>query len=502
MSHDSTAEIIDSDYLVVGAGAMGMAFVDTMLSDSDATITMVDRYHQPGGHWTTVYPYVRLHQPSNYYGVNSKVLGADGIDVGGWNDGLCELASGSEVCAYYNQVMGQTFLPSGRVAYYPKCVYDGNGAFTSLVTGKTYQVSPSTRVVDATYMRVTVPSMGPPAYKIGEGVQLVTPNTLALEAKPHAHYTVIGAGKTGMDACLWLLGAGVAPSKISWIMPRDPWLLDRGLFQPGDAFAAARLANLPAQVTAIHTAFSADDLLQKLCDAGQLLRLDDGVWPTMFHCATASRKEFEALKTITNVVRQGRVVSIDGDRVSLEQGSYAPEPDTLFVDCSASGVSHLPAVSIFADVAITLQPVRFCQQVFSAAFIAHVETTYPDREQKNALCRPIPHPGTGVDWLAINVLNQGNQMRWNDAPKTVEWLERSRLEWFRHWVPPLPEDPREREGAVTQRKAMVEGMCAKLETLIDTMAPEDKERVRAQISGLPSLPTGSEGGVDPRASRM
>jgi L-2-hydroxyglutarate oxidase LhgO len=43
---------IDADYLVVGAGAMGMAFVDTPLAESDATVAIVDRYRQPGGHWT------------------------------------------------------------------------------------------------------------------------------------------------------------------------------------------------------------------------------------------------------------------------------------------------------------------------------------------------------------------------------------------------------------------------------------------------------------------
>jgi L-2-hydroxyglutarate oxidase LhgO len=46
------AETITADYLVVGAGAMGMAFVDTLLSDTQATIVMVDRYARPGGHWT------------------------------------------------------------------------------------------------------------------------------------------------------------------------------------------------------------------------------------------------------------------------------------------------------------------------------------------------------------------------------------------------------------------------------------------------------------------
>ena len=42
--------MIETDYLIVGAGAMGMAFADTLVSESDARVVIVDRGHQPGGH--------------------------------------------------------------------------------------------------------------------------------------------------------------------------------------------------------------------------------------------------------------------------------------------------------------------------------------------------------------------------------------------------------------------------------------------------------------------
>jgi hypothetical protein len=67
---------IDTDYLVVGAGATAMAFVDTLLTESDARIAMVDRRHRPGGHWNDASPFVRLRQPSATYGVNSRELGS------------------------------------------------------------------------------------------------------------------------------------------------------------------------------------------------------------------------------------------------------------------------------------------------------------------------------------------------------------------------------------------------------------------------------------------
>ena len=52
----NTHSPLEVDYLVIGAGAMGMAFVDTLLSETDATVAIVDRYSQPGGHWTVAYP--------------------------------------------------------------------------------------------------------------------------------------------------------------------------------------------------------------------------------------------------------------------------------------------------------------------------------------------------------------------------------------------------------------------------------------------------------------
>lgn len=63
---------VETDYLVVGAGASGMALTDTLVAHSDAEVVLVDRRHGPGGHWLDAYAFVRLHQPSAYYGVESR----------------------------------------------------------------------------------------------------------------------------------------------------------------------------------------------------------------------------------------------------------------------------------------------------------------------------------------------------------------------------------------------------------------------------------------------
>ena len=51
-SEDSTVECLEATHIVVGAGVMGMAFVDTLIhEDPNARVVLVDREAQPGGHW-------------------------------------------------------------------------------------------------------------------------------------------------------------------------------------------------------------------------------------------------------------------------------------------------------------------------------------------------------------------------------------------------------------------------------------------------------------------
>ena len=62
---DAVTSRIDADYLVVGAGAMGMAFTDALVDHApDVRVALVDRRHGVGGHWLEAYPFVQLHQSS------------------------------------------------------------------------------------------------------------------------------------------------------------------------------------------------------------------------------------------------------------------------------------------------------------------------------------------------------------------------------------------------------------------------------------------------------
>ena len=80
---------ITTDYLIVGAGVMGMGFLDEMVRNSrKLEAVIVDIRDKPGGHWNDAYPFVRLHQPALTYGVNSRTLGVGGADLASKSQGL------------------------------------------------------------------------------------------------------------------------------------------------------------------------------------------------------------------------------------------------------------------------------------------------------------------------------------------------------------------------------------------------------------------------------
>lgn len=458
---------IEADYLVVGAGAMGMAFVDTLVTETDARVVLVDRHHQPGGHWTMAYPFVRLHQPSAFYGVNSLPLGRGSIDQIGWNQGLYELATAGEVCAYYDHVLRQQLLPSGRVSYFPMSEYLGAGRFRTLA-GAEYTVD-ARRIVDATYMRVTVPAMRPPPYEVADGVSCVPPNDLP-KLGPHGRYVIVGAGKTGIDTCLWLLGQGIAPDRLTWIMPRDSWLLDRATMQPGSLFADVIKNSFTAQLRAIRDATSVEDLFARQEDAGLLLRIDKTVRPTMYRCATVTRLELEQLQRIRDVVRMGHLLRVDEDRMVLDGGVLTRDGHALYIDCTADGAEKRPATPIFDGGRITLQSVRGCQQIFSAALIAHVEAAYGDDQIKNELCVPLPHPDTDTDWLRLAQADYANQLRWLEDPELTAWMSGARLDLFGHLIghllPPASAKPRVRDRILSIANSVFAATATKLDELL------------------------------------
>lgn len=420
---------LEADYLVVGAGAMGLAFTDTLVGESNATVVVVDRNGQPGGHWTTAYPFVRLHQPSAYYGVNSRGLGSDSIDQFGLNAGYYELASGAEVCAYFDAVMRQHLLPTGRVTYLPMSEYLGGGRVRTF-GGEDIEVT--ARRVVTTRVEVVVPSMRRPSYDVAPGVDVVPPNDLPRIREACDRYVVVGAGKTAMDSCLWLLQQNVAPSRVTWIKPRESWVLDRAAIQPGREFAKQTIGDFANQLAAVREAESLPDLFDRLEDKGCLQRIDRSVEPTMYRCAILSQAELTELRRITDVVRMGHVQAVEPGRITLDDGVRDIEGSVLYIDCSADGLGKEPVTTIFDGDHIALQTVRTCQPAFSASVIAHVEVAYPDDDTRNGFCRPVPYPHIATDWLRMMLIFNENQLKWFSDAGMMAWVDAARLNALHH----------------------------------------------------------------------
>lgn len=431
----TTSGSIATDYLIVGSGAMGMAFADVLISETNATVTLVDKHDRPGGHWNDAYPFVRLHQPSAFYGVNSRRLGNNAKDKRGGNKGLYELASGTEVCTYFDQVMQRGLLASGRVQYFPMSEYLGNNRFRSLVTGAITEVEVTKKTVNATYMNVQVPSVRGPLFDVAPTINCVPLNELPKTPAPTDGYVVVGAGKTGIDACLWLLRHNVAPGRIHWVMPRDSWYLNRKNIQPGTEFLHDTLGGQVGNMEAVIKASSMANLFDLLTESGQLLRLSDDHRPTMYRCATVTEEELAQLRQIDQVIRMGRIKQIRHDQIELEDGSIPTNQNILHVDCSADGLANRPAVPVFDGDTITLQSIRTCQQVFSAAAIAHIEHAYKDDAEKNALTAPVPHPNADIDWLRSTLVSTLNGIAWSQKPDLQEWLGQCRLNFASHFAP-------------------------------------------------------------------
>ncbi|MDG1905869.1 MAG: hypothetical protein P8I38_09610 [Arenicella sp.] len=441
---------LETDYLIIGCGAVGMAFADVLLSESDANILIVDNHHKPGGHWNDAYPFVTLHQPSAFYGVGSAELSSGRKDEVGLNKGLMELATGGEVMSYFNQVMQHRFLPSGRVQYFPMCQYAGDGKFSAMLSGQEYQVSVNKKIVDGTHFKTSVPATHTRSYSNDPSIDVIPLNELPQLKEPRNEYVVVGGGKTGIDAVLWMLENQIPADRIKWIMPRDGWLMNRENAQPAREFFMSTMGAQALQAEAIGQADSMDDLFDRLEDAGCLLRIYPDTRPKMYHGATVSQDEITELRKVTNVVRLGRVKHINPTSIELEQGSVDAKADALYIDCSARAVPVQDIKPVFDGKLITVQTVRTIQPVFSASFIAHVEANYDDQDKKNDLCTVVPLPNDDVDWLLSNAGQMQNQFKWSQEAGLREWLISNRLDGFTGLTIP-DESTTEEEMAVLGR---------------------------------------------------
>ena len=435
--------MIETDYLVVGAGASGLAFVDELIARSDADVVMVDRRDQPGGHWTDAYSFVRLHQPSANFGVNSRALGANAIDTSGTNAGFYERATGAEICGYFRRVLDD-LLASGRVRFLPMSDYVGDwaGEHTVVLPVDGPHHHHQGAAPDRRYHLPRSEGAGHPHPVVHgrPGRALHPGGGLADLAEPPGGFTILGAGKTAMDACCWLLEHGVEPDRIRWVRPREVWMMDRASFQPLDLLPGTVEA-MARWVECLARAESLPELYGSLEACGELTRLDRTVEPAVFRGPILSRAEMASLGRIERVVRHGRVRHLGAERIVLDEGEIPTGRSEVHVDCTASGFRSAPPRPIFEPGRITLQSLIGGLTTYYAALVGYVEAARDDDSERNRLCPPTPQVTLALDWVHMirGILRTGTLH--GAEPDLAHWNDTVRLS-FTCGLSQQLEDPR------------------------------------------------------------
>ena len=286
---------IEADYLVVGAGAMGMAFTDALTDHADVRV------------------------------VASTRLGGE-LQQRGPEVGLHERATQSEICRYYGQMLDR-MVDGGQVEFFPNTEYLGDRTLVSRISGERLQVSEECRIVNAHFLAPSIPAETPPPFGVADDARVLPVNALPRLEEAPSQYVVVGSGKTATDTVIWLLSRRVDPDAICWVRPRDPWMTNRAAIQPDPAIFLGTAADTMMVAAA---ATSLEDLFLRLEDAGIMLRIL-ATW------------ELEQLRTVENVVRRGHITTVDRGRLTFADGSVAVPEDAVVVHCAADGLKYPPA---------------------------------------------------------------------------------------------------------------------------------------------------------------
>jgi hypothetical protein len=248
---------------------------------------------------------------------------------------------------------------------------------------------------------------------------------------------IVGSGKTATDGIVWLMANGVEPDRITWVRPRDPWMLNRAMVQPDPAVAFGLAA---ATMAAAADAESLDDLFLRMEAENVMLRVDTDVVPTMAKTPTLATWELDRLRTVEHVIRSGHVKYVTRSEMVLDHGTVPMAPDTLVVHCAASGLVYPPLVPVWEQNQIRLQTIRAGFPCFNAALLGYVEATRDDDRERNRLCPPNTLPDNPANWARMQVRGALATRAFGAEPDIAAWSNACALNPAR-MEPSQGEDP-------------------------------------------------------------
>jgi len=175
------------------------------------------------------------------------------------------------------------------------------------------------------------------------------------------------------------------------IISRDVWYVLRdGIFNVDNYWKGAEKLFKP-----ILEENSVVDVFLSLEKAGSIGRLTDKIFPNIFKGPTISTDELDLLRSIKDIVRLGRIVSISLNEIFFEKGTMEFDMNgTLFVDCMVDklyGYEDFPDnFKFFEPGRINLGPALALFNVsFTSAIVAYLEATFNNDEIKNKFCFPL-----------------------------------------------------------------------------------------------------------------
>jgi len=194
-------ETLTCDLCIIGAGAAGLnaLFVAAQYLKPDARVVLIDRRDEPGGMWTDVYDFCRLHQPHPAF------------TVGNMDWSLSRpthyLATGTEVATHLRQCLAKIEASVNLEVLFGHNVVrceEGEaerGAMARIecepVDGtEDLRIIEAKQVVKAIGFDVPTPE---PLPLSSPSVVSTTPRNLAWESSDAAPVFIVGGGKTGMD---------------------------------------------------------------------------------------------------------------------------------------------------------------------------------------------------------------------------------------------------------------------------------------------------------------
>ena len=241
------------DYVVVGGGMTGVGIVAELLDyRPDASILVMDKLDQLGGHWNFAYPYVRLHNFTSYYTLYGypfkDEIRAKEHHRANLPDLLEYFGSIQKRFEAEKKVTMKFGLNMTEVAELPGVNKEDKSAVKWSVkyankSGVAGEVQAKTLIM-CTHCRQggapphkpivgTTESGGVPAGNIYPN-QIDKMGDLKKAAKANQKIAVVGGGKTGADAVMHLYWSGIPMENIVWV---KKWDLGFGIrATPQDAF--------------------------------------------------------------------------------------------------------------------------------------------------------------------------------------------------------------------------------------------------------------------------